>query len=182
MSGVLQAGRRYAEALMETAKNQKLDPDTLRDELSRFATAVAAAPDFQRILESPAFSEADRAATLASLCEKLSLSKPIVELLRLLATRGRMDALAAVTEVFSRLVDEAKQRARAVVETAEKLSDAQANALRDALAKRTGRTIELDIRVDPTLLGGVRARIGSLVLDGTLRTQLDTLSRTLAAQ
>lgn len=168
--------RRYARALVDAAA--KLGPtgvDQVAEEITRFASAVATSQDLTTILTNPVFTSVDREKALGAVLDKMQPSELVRRFFLLLSERDRMQELAAIAESVRRLADEGAGRLRAVIETASPLSPDAAESLRRALEKRTGKTIALDVTVNPALLGGVRAQIGSTVLDGTIRAQLDQL-------
>jgi F-type H+-transporting ATPase subunit delta len=116
---------------------------------------------------------------LRAVCEALGASDTLRRFCSFLVDQRRIVEFQAIRAAYAELADEAAGRMRARVVSASPLSDAQLERLRRALAARTGRQLELDVEVDASLLGGAVASVGSLVFDGSLRTQLEQLRTTL---
>jgi F-type H+-transporting ATPase subunit delta len=116
---------------------------------------------------------------LNSVCEQGGGSQTIRNFFAFLIEQRRLVAFDAIHDEFNRLADEAAGRVRAEVRSANPLRDEQRARLVDALARRTGKNIELTVHVDPSLIGGAIATVGGLVFDGSLRTQLSQLRSTL---
>jgi F-type H+-transporting ATPase subunit delta len=172
------AARRYAEALIEAAG---ADLPKAAQELMSFAELVEGVPEFRHVLLNPAFSVEEEHKALEAVMDKMNLSETVRRLLRMLAERERMPEIRDIAETVKRIADERAGRLRAKVETAEELSSSSVARLKAAIEKRTGRTVELDIVVDPKLIGGIRTRVGTIVFDGTLRSELARLREVLIA-
>jgi F-type H+-transporting ATPase subunit delta len=173
--------RRYATALIDFAgSGGDAAIDRAAEEVARFAQLFDSSSDVANVLTNPIFTPAERSKTLDALMEKLQLSDATRRFLTLILERGRMAATPQIARTVRKLADDRARRVRAIVETAAPLSPDAADSLRRALEKRTGKRVEIDVAVNPSLLGGVRARIGSTVLDGTIRSQLELLRETLA--
>ncbi|TMA33100.1 MAG: hypothetical protein E6J87_11055 [Deltaproteobacteria bacterium] len=151
------AARRYARALFALAEETG-SVATVRAELARVAALFEAEPALRNALFRPLHPVAERRAVLRSLCERLALS-------------------ATVRNFFAYAID---QRLKARVTAAAPLDDPQRERLQNALAARTGRSVELEVSVDPGLIGGAVATVGNVVFDGSLRTQLHQLRTTLS--
>jgi len=169
--------RRYASALIGAAGDRI---DRAAQDLDRFTAAFEDSFDLRNVLSNPIFTQTERKKALEATGTKLEISEIVRRFLEILGDKGRMGDLPAIARTVRRLADERAGRLRARVETATPLAPDAVDNLRRALEKRTGKKIELDISVDPSLLGGVRARIGSQVFDGTIRSQLDQLQESLA--
>lgn len=175
------ASKRYATALVDSiTAHKELSLDEALGELSTFNEAVQASFDLKNALLNPAFTREERDRAVEAMITTLKLSPIIARFVRILIENRRMAEIADVTEAFRTLSDERRGRVRAVVHTAAALSKDAEERLRRALEKTTGRTIELETFVEPSLIGGLRARVGSMVFDGTIRAELDRL-RTLLA-
>jgi F-type H+-transporting ATPase subunit delta len=127
-------------------------------------------------------SAAERRAALQGLAGPLGLSPLLTHFLSFLIDQRRTRDLAAIHEDYVRLAEEAAGRVRGEVVSATPLDPAQLARIRAALARRMGRELDLAIRVDPDLLGGLVARVGDLVFDGSLRTQLAQLRAQLTGE
>jgi len=175
MSLTSQASRRYAEALLEAVQNENGDLIKIRDELSAFASAKVDVFDLRNVLENPSFTAEERTTVLDKVMGELSLSAVTKKFLKLVTERDRIEEIDEISATFASLADERAGKVRAVVETASELSGSAVEQLTKALEKGTGRKIELEVKVDTSLIGGVRTLVGSVVYDGTIRAELDRL-------
>jgi F-type H+-transporting ATPase subunit delta len=176
-----QASRRYALALVESVSGaKKISLDEALGQLSLFSEAVNTSFDLKNTLLNPAFTKQEREKSVDALIGHLQLSEQIARFVRILVENRRIAEITEITEAFRMLADERRGRVRATVHSAAALSPDAEERLRRALEKTTGRSIELEMNVDPSLIGGVRARVGSLVFDGTIRSELDRLKDRLA--
>jgi len=176
-----QAAHRYARALFSLAREAG-DIASIRAELDDMARLLAANPDLQRRLFQPLHPVRERREVLKSLCERAHGSQTIRNFFAFLIDQRRLVAFHAIREEFNRLADEAAGRLRAEVRSASPLRDEQRARLVEALARRTGKEIDLKVHVDPSLIGGAIATVGGLVFDGSLRTQLSQLRGSLTQQ
>jgi F-type H+-transporting ATPase subunit delta len=176
------AERRYAEALLDAVWSE---PDEARaavaEELNRLAKAVRDVPDLRNALENPSYSGAERLEVLDAVAERLELSKRVHTFARLIVERGRAAEIGAIAETFERLLNERAGRVKVKVTSATPLDDASKDDIKKALEARTGKTVELELSVDESLIGGVRAEVGSIVYDGTIRAELERLRERLTA-
>jgi F-type H+-transporting ATPase subunit delta len=170
--------RRYAKALFMLAVEQGR-VEAWSESLQALALAVAAAPDLQDVLQNPAYDREQRRAVVTKLAEALGLDAEPSSLLFLLGDRNRLAALGAVVQAFRELADLELGRVRAKVTSAVTLDDAAVQAIADKLSAATKKQVLVERVVDPALLGGVVAQVGSLVYDGSIRAQLEDLRQTL---
>jgi F-type H+-transporting ATPase subunit delta len=172
------AANRYARALFSLAQEEG-GAASIRGELDDMARLLAANPDFQRRLFQPLHPAYERREVLKSVCAQARGSRTIQNFFAYLIDQRRLVAFEAIHSEFNRLADEAAGRVRAEVRSASPLRDQQRARLVEALARRTGKQIDLTVHVDPSLIGGAIATVGGLVFDGSLRTQLSQLRGTL---
>lgn len=170
--------RRYAKALLLIGKEDG-QTATYREELGGFTALLADQPDLARALTNPLYNTADRRKVLNAVLQRLNLSRVVTAFLTLLFDKGRFGFVDAINERFQHLADELKGIARATLVTATDLTDETVGKIRAALSQRTGRQVEMAVEVDPGLIGGIVTRIGDLVLDGSVRTQLANMRETL---
>ena len=165
---------RYARALMdlgeEDGKYRKYG-----EELRGFSSALEEAGEAAKVLSSPAYPLDFRKKILGSILEKASLSPAVGNFIRLLFDRGRFPVLPEVSEVYGRLMDEKEGIIRGTVYSVSPLEQRDFSAIREALSIYSGKRAELVQKIDPSLIGGVTARLGDLVLDGSVRTRLARL-------
>jgi len=178
MSTSSSISRRYATAFVDAAEAAGT-VDTVAGELERFAGAFEAAPDLPNVLTNPVFTSAERTKTLASVITALQVSDMSKRILDMLLEGDRMAEVPGSARAVRTLADQRSSRVRATIESAAELSAETIGNLKRALEKRTGKVVELDVAVDPGLLGGIRTTIGSTVLDGPIRRQLDELREDL---
>ena len=172
---------RYARALLDVAVNESIEDQAERD-LVAFRDLMQAHPEVAAALTHPALPAARKRALTETLAGRLSLSKPVAKLLRILADRDRLAIVPDLVDVYrERLLDQRKV-IRAEVTTAEPLPQGYEVQLKDRLSRATGREVTLATRVDPSIIGGVVARIGSTVYDGSIAAQLARMRERLARQ
>lgn len=170
--------KRYARALLEIGKEDG-NLDQYGKELAEVSDLFASSPELEQVLASPAIDFEDRSKLLNTFLDKLGLSPIANNFFRLLMDRGRISATCDISRVYTRLLDEEKGITRAEVLTAAALSDAEVSRLKEVLTKLAGSDVVVEVKEDSSLIGGVRAQIGDLVLDGTVKTQLETLKDSL---
>jgi len=170
--------RRYAKALYSLA----LEQDRIErwcDALVGLQATIDASPALQDVLSNPAYTKEQRREVVRSVAKALSLDEAPTSLLLLLADRNRLGYLEGIVRTFRELADAKLGRVRAQVVTAVPLDAAAEKALAAKLALATKTQVIVERAVDPGLLGGVVARVGSLVFDGSVRSQLEALRREL---
>ena len=174
------AARRYARALFGLADETGAVAQ-IRGELAGIAALFESELALRNALFRPLYPVAERRAVLSSLCERLSLTATVRNFFAYAIDQRRLVDFDAIRAEFGQLADAAAGLVKARVTAAAPLDDAQRARLESALAARTGRSVELEVSVDPALIGGAVATVGNVVFDGSLRTQLhqlrDTLSR-----
>lgn len=172
--------RRYAMALLDSVTPHGPEAiDGAARDLTAFATAVGQSFDLRNSLLNPLFTTDDRSKVLGAVLRQLNVSTVVERFLKLLIERDRIAEVRDIAASFVALANQRRGRVRAEVQSAAPLAPDTAERLRRALEKSTGKTIELDVQVDPSLLGGLRARVGSMVFDGTIRAELERLRNTL---
>jgi F-type H+-transporting ATPase subunit delta len=177
MSGRASAAR-YARALLDVSIKEA-DPVRVGDELSRFADLVDQHADLRETLKNPRVSTLAKRNVIAGLSERLTLSSPLSKLLAMLADRDRLPLVSDLNEVYQERLREHLQILQAEVTTATPIDAAYASTLLERLQAATGRRVTMTTRVDPALIGGLVARIGSTVYDGSVATRLAKLREQL---
>ena len=162
---------RYAKALFDVATKES-SPERAEQELAAFAELVKQHADLQKVLNNPALPAARKRAVIQQLTARSGPPSPVGKLLLLLAERGRLVLLPELLDVYRERLMEHQRVVRAEVTTAQPLSPERASQLEQRLASMTGRRVTMSTKVDPAIIGGVVARIGSTVYDGSLATQL----------
>lgn len=173
------AARRYAKALFELAKESGRVAE-IGGELASIGDLLEGNPELHDVLFRPLHPVAQRRAVLDGVTERLGASPTVRSFFSLLIDQRRLVDFPAIRDEFERLASEDAGLRRAEIVSAGALRDDQLERLRRALSNRTGSEVEITVRVDPSLLGGVIAKVGDLVFDGSLRTQLRQLRANLA--
>jgi F-type H+-transporting ATPase subunit delta len=175
---------RYANALADvvTAPGSGVRAEETLGELRSFEVALKESAALQNTLMSPAVPPGRKRAVVGKIADALKLSRIARNFLYVLIDHRRIAALEGVLHTFEIIVDERLGFARAEVTSARELTDAQRTTISTQLEHMTGKRIRMRYGVDPSLIGGVVARIGSTVYDGSVRGQLDSLGRRLATE
>jgi len=177
------ARARYARALADVVTGPAaVDPQQILRELRQFHEALAGSPQLRIALSSPAVSPARKRSVIDRLAGLLELSRVARNFLMVLADHRRAAELEGIIEAFEGEIDERLGFARVEVKSARELSAGQRDALDRKLQQLTGRKPRARYSVDPSLIGGVVASIGSVVYDGSVRGQLAALERRLTAE
>ena len=167
--------RRYARALFAIGVDRR-SFEALGGELEALATLWNEAVELRQSLSNPIFKLSQKRAILQGLLPRVAPAHEVQNLALLLLERGRIAALPAIARAYQEMCDEKLGRARATVTSARPLDVATQNEIRRVLEQRTSRTVLMTTEIDPTLLGGIVAQVGGLVLDGSLRARLQALS------
>jgi F-type H+-transporting ATPase subunit delta len=169
---------RYARALLDVLLKESTAEQGAQD-LAGVAALLQQFPELQRAFTNPAIPASRKRALVAELLPKLSLSGPVAKLLLLLAERDRLVLLPDLIAVYEERLEELHNVVRAEVTTAEPLSADRLSVLQQRLASATGRTVKVTTKVDPAIIGGLKAQIGSTVYDGSIATQLEAFRQQL---
>lgn len=170
--------RRYARALFASAREAGV-AEAAGQELDGARQSIFAHRELSDFLLRPWIRGEAKKPVIDAVAGRLRCSPLVRDFLALLATRGRVDHLADIVRVYRQLVDEAAGRARAGVRVAAALTEDERRALAERLGRVVGKQVLMEETLDPALLGGFVARIGSLVLDGSLAGQLARLRESL---
>jgi F-type H+-transporting ATPase subunit delta len=165
---------RYATALFELANESKA-VDQVQADLKAFAAMVAGSPDLMRLVRSPVFSADEQAKALDAVLDKASISGIAKNLLRVVAANRRLFAIDQIIRGYNALVAKHKGEVTAEVTVAEPLSDARTAEIKAALKAVTGKDVTMDVTVDPSIIGGLKVKVGSRMVDASLRTKLNSI-------
>jgi F-type H+-transporting ATPase subunit delta len=169
--------RVYANALFEAGKDtNKLD--TLQEQVGQFADALDESRDMQVFFFSPYFSSAEKSEGIEKV---LSDADPeFINFLELLVEKHRMPVLFRIRRRFDALCAEENKELEVTVTSAVELDEGTVEEIGDAIAEQTGRKVELNSNVDEKILGGLVLRVGNMVLDASVRNQLEKLRKNVA--
>lgn len=174
----LAIARRYAKALLLIGKEDG-NAEKYRAELGSFSGLMAREKQLEQTICNPLYDAAGRRNVLKAVIEKLELSDIMKTFLLLLFDKGRIGFINNINEFYQKFADELKGIARASLISATELPVETIEKIRSALSKRTGKDIQLEIKQDPSLIGGIITKIGDLVLDGSVKTQLMSMRESL---
>jgi F-type H+-transporting ATPase subunit delta len=169
---------RYATALFELAlETNAIEP--VKTELDRFDALVADSADLTRLVRSPVFSTEEQLQALSAVLDRMGIRSIAANFLKLAATNRRLFAVRDMIKAFRALVARHKGEATAEVTVAEPLKDQHVDALRAALKSVSGKDVDLDVKVDPAVLGGLVIKLGSRMVDSSLRTKLNAITHAM---
>ncbi|ADM09112.1 ATP synthase F1, delta subunit [Parvularcula bermudensis HTCC2503] len=173
-----EVAERYSEALFDLAlENGELD--AVERDLLSLEKALANSEDLRRLIKSPVFDNDTKQAGLVAVLERAAASRTVLNFARLLSANGRASALPGIIAAFNRRLAKHRGRVAAEAISAKPLTDEQERDLRSRLEAAVGKTVELSTQVDPSLLGGLIVKVGSRMIDSSLRTKLNRLQQTL---
>lgn len=176
-SGGIQASLpgRYATALFELARDAKAI-DKVEASLATLRAALDQSADFKTLTTSPLIARGAATKAVAAVATMLKLDATTTKFLGVLADNRRLAQLPAIIRAFRQLAASFRGETTAEVTSAHALSDDQVAALKQSLRQRIGRDVSVDLSVDPSLLGGLVVRIGSQMIDSSIKTRLHTLA------
>ena len=163
---------RYASAVFDLAREQNVI-DAVSADLGAVAAMIGSSKDLARFVQAPVFSSDMQKKGMDALLAKIGANTLTKNFVLLLASKRRLSALADIIRSFEALVAAQKGEVQASVTSARALSDAETNALKAALKAKLGREPRLQSKVDPSLLGGLVVKVGSRMIDSSLRTKLN---------
>jgi F-type H+-transporting ATPase subunit delta len=166
---------RYASALFDLARDGR-QIDSVSRSLDTVKAALADSADLKAVTTSPLVNRKQAAHAVAATAGTLGLDPLTTNFLGVLARNGRLSQLEGVIRTFARLAADHRGEASADVTTAYPLNDDQLSALKAQLKARVGRDVAIDARVDPSILGGLVVRLGSRMIDASIKTKLNTLA------
>ncbi len=176
--GDLIISKRYAKALMSLGKEDGNYAE-YGQRLADFGEMFAASGELMSVLTNPQFNLEDRRQVLGAVMDKMGLSGVVRNFLNLMLDKGRIGLVPEVLEVYQGLTDDLAGLKRAEVTSATPLADDEVARIKEVLTGVVGGHVEVDVQVDQSLIGGLVARIGDLVFDGTVKTQLLGLKESL---
>ena len=166
---------RYAGALFELALENK-SVDQVRADLDRFDALVGESADLNRLVRSPVFGADEQLKALQVILDRAGISGLAANFLRVITTNRRLFAVRDMIRAFRALVARHRGEVSAQITVAEPLNEANTNALKDALKNVTGgKDIDLDVKVEPAIIGGLIVKVGSRMVDSSLRTKLNAI-------
>jgi F-type H+-transporting ATPase subunit delta len=166
---------RYANALFELALEEKA-LDAVRSDLDKFDALIAANADLNRLVRSPVYGADEQLKALSAILDKVGIGGIAANFLRVITTNRRLFAVRGMIRGFRALVAKHRGEVSADVTVAEALNGSNLEALESALKSVTGgKDIDLDIKIDPAIIGGLIVKVGSRMVDSSLRTKLNAI-------
>jgi len=170
---------RYARALFELALDSKA-VDAVKADLERFEAMMAQSPDLQRLVRSPVFGADEQAKALAAVLAKAEIAGLAAKFLLFVASNRRLFAVRDMLRDFRALVAKWRGEVRAEVVVAESISDSHLQEIKDTLKSITsGKAIDLNVKVEPAIIGGLTVKLGSRMVDSSLRTKLNAIKHAM---
>ena len=169
---------RYATALFDLASETNAI-DAVKADLERFDALAAESADLTRLVRSPVFSAEEQGKALGAVLERAGIDGLAAKFLKLVTANRRLFAVRDMTKAFRELVAQHKGETTAEVTVAEKLKDEHIEALRAALKSVSGKHVDLDIKIDPAIIGGLVVKLGSRMVDTSLRTKLNAIKHAM---
>jgi F-type H+-transporting ATPase subunit delta len=173
-TGISGLAERYAAALFELA-DERHALDEAAGDLRELRAMLGASADLGRLVRSPVLSRADQGKAMAALAENAKLSKLTADFIAIVARNRRLFAVPAMIEAYLAKLAERRGEVTAEITAAQSLTEAQQGALTEQLRRVVGSRVAIDVRVDPSLLGGMVVKIGSRMVDGSIKGQLQRL-------
>jgi F-type H+-transporting ATPase subunit delta len=174
----LTVARRYAKALLTLGKEDGKYKE-YGEALKGFTALLEKEPELKDALLNPVHGREDRHKLLLRIIDLVKMPPLVANLLKLLFDKNRLSALAGVSQTYQQQVDVLENVSRARIKAAIPLDETTQGRLQKTLEKLTGTTVVMDVEEDPGIIGGIVARVGDLVLDGSVRTQLSSLRESL---
>lgn len=174
----LKIARRYAKALL-TIGREDGQAEKYKEELGGVVKLMEEQERLSMTITNPLYNADSRKKVLELVVDRLGLSKVMKSFLLLCFDKGRIQYLKDIYTFYEKLTDELANIVRADLVSAVELPEASIARIRDALSEKTGKEVRMDVSVDPALIGGAVTKIGDLVLDGSVRTQLLSLKESL---
>ena len=165
---------RYATALFELAQETKTI-DAVGADLAQFQSLLDESKDLTRLVRSPVFSAEDQIAAIDAVASKAGITSLALNFIKLVARNRRLFAISDMIRGYQGLVAQSRGEITAQVTSAEALSDKQITELKAAIKASAGRDVQLSTKIDPTILGGLIVKVGSRMVDNSLKTKLQNL-------
>ena len=170
---------RYAGALFELALESKT-VDAVKADLEKFDALVASSPDLTRLVRSPVFGAEEQTKALSAVLDRAGIAGLAAKFLKVIAGNRRLFAVRDMIKAFRKLVARYKGEVTADVTVAEPLGDRHLDALKAALKTVTGgKSVDLEVKVDPAIIGGLVVKLGSRMVDSSLRTKLNAIKHAM---
>lgn len=170
---------RYARALFELALDAK-SVDAVKADIEKFDAMISESADLYRLVRSPVFGAEEQGKALAAVLDRAGIGGLAGKFLKLITANRRLFAVRDMIRDFRKLVARWKGEVTAEVTVAEQLSDARLNEIKDTLKAITGeKAVDLNVKIDPSIIGGLTVKLGSRMVDSSLRTKLNAIKHAM---
>jgi F-type H+-transporting ATPase subunit delta len=169
---------RYATALFELSLEEHAT-DAVRADLDRLDALISGSPDLQRLVRSPVFTAEEQTRALSAVLEKAGIDGLSARFLQVVSSNRRLFAVREIIRGFRTLVATHRGETSATVTVAEKPSEAHLAAIKDALKTVTKKDVQIEVKVDPSIIGGLIVKLGSRMVDTSLRTKLNAIKQAM---
>jgi len=169
---------RYATALFELALDNKT-VDAVKADLDRFDALIGESADLMRLVRSPVFAADAQGKALGAVLDRAGIGGLTAQFLKVVTANRRLFAVRDIIKAYRAMVARHHGEVSAQVTVAEPLSDAHRAAITDALKSVTGKDVGLDVKVDPAIIGGLVVKLGSRMVDSSLRTKLNSIKHAM---
>lgn len=169
---------RYAQAVFDIAREQG-DFDLLAGQVDDLGRALSESEDLRTLTTSPLYSREEQGRAIGAVAERMGLSPVLANTLRIMARNNRLFAVPELVRSLKSLVAEARGEVTAEVVSSAPLTQEQERRLTETLAQKSGKTVKLDARVDDTLIGGMIVKLGSQMIDSSIRSKLASLQNVM---
>jgi F-type H+-transporting ATPase subunit delta len=169
---------RYATALFELALEQNA-VDVVRADLDRFDSLMAESSDLARLVRSPLFTAEEQVRALDAVLERAGIGGLSAQFLRVVTTNRRLFAVRDIAKAYRMLVARARGEVTAEVTLAEQPSETHLSKIKATIAEVTGKDVQVEVKVDPAIIGGLVVKLGSRMVDTSLRTKLNAIKHAM---
>ena len=173
--------KRYARALYELGQEEGLEQKFLED-MQNMALVVDQSTEFRSIMQSPLYDIILKKRILKDVVSKTGISDYTMNFLNILLDKDRFVFLADIKDTYKQILDEASGRVRAIITSAAELDEDQLERITKALSKVVKKEVDVDVTIEPSLIGGVVAEIEGMVYDGSVTTQISRLKQSLKGE
>jgi len=169
--------KRYARALLESLREEEVEP--VRRDIETFEAILRDSMEMRKLLLSPIFSPEEKKGIIKTLSERIGLSKASQGFLGLLIEKDRLGYFKEIRTSFEGLLYERRNKVKAYVTSSNSFSPSHEALLRERLRELTKKEVDMDIKTDPSLIGGLVVRIGDVIYDGSIKGQLNSMKEEL---
>jgi F-type H+-transporting ATPase subunit delta len=171
---------RYAQALYDCGREDAALLERIGFELEKFAEIAAGYPDLASYFDSPLVELKRRQQFLASIAKEMEISDEVHGLLRAVIKRNRFSHLSEIVKAYKEVLETEEEGAEAIIYSVRSLSDHEHSMIKQRLETLSGKHLTINVKVDQSLIGGVRAEIGHKIYDSTVRNSLNLLRKQMA--